>query len=169
MIERIRRLKSKEESFAGVHLPRDAAMLKNNQQFLHYLGLTLQGVGLLMFASLFLTFVSRFGDFSDFDRRMQKQATIGFFSMGIIVAGKLLCRAAARSGKYLDWRGDSNPTRPPFTPFTGMKGGDQHALEDDGKLPLGRQPERIVLVKCSRCGETGGEKANFCQACGEKL
>jgi len=50
-----------------------------------------------------------------------------------------------------------------------MKGGDQHALEDDGKLPLGRQPERIVLVKCSRCGETGGEKANFCQACGEKL
>ncbi len=54
-------------------------MLKNNQQLLHYLGLTLQGVGLLMFASLFLTFISRFGDFSDFDRRMQKQATIVFF------------------------------------------------------------------------------------------
>lgn len=144
-------------------------MPKNTQQMLHYLGVALQAVGLLMFASLFLTFVSRFGDFSDFDRRMQNQATIGFLSMAIIVAGKLLCRGVARSGESLDWRSDHQRNRMPFNPFTRMAGGNQQDPKDDGRLPLGGQPERIVVMKCQRCGQTSAEKANFCQACGEKL
>ncbi len=144
-------------------------MHKNPRQLLHYLGMAIQGVGLLMFASLFLNFARRFGDFNDFDRRMQTQATIGFLSMALIVAGKLLCFGVVRGAQYLDWRSDPNHAQPRFTPFTRMKSGTQHDPKDDGRLPLGRQPETIVLLKCRRCGETSGEKAKFCQACGEKL
>lgn len=169
MTERIERLGSMDESIDGVHSCRKAAMHKNPRQLLHYLGMAIQGVGLLMFASLFLNFARRFGDFNDFDRRMQTQATIGFLSMALIVAGKLLCFGVVRGAQYLDRRSDPNHAQPRFTPFTRMKSGTQHDPKDDGRLPLGRQPETIVLFKCRRCGETSGEKAKFCQACGEKL
>jgi hypothetical protein len=158
---------------APVPLSRNDAMPKTTQQLLHHIGLALQVIGFLMFASLFFTFARRFGDFTDFDRRMQTQAMIGFLSMGIIVAGKLLCRGIARSGGDLDWQSWTKRDQSPLKPFTTIAGGTEEEQKDNGRLPLGiqlgRLPEKIVVVKCRRCGETSGEQANFCQACGEKL
>jgi hypothetical protein len=104
---------------------------------------------------------------------MQTQATIGFLSMGIIVAGKLLCRGIARGGGVLDRQTFSQRNRSPFQPFNSPAGRTQDETKDDGRLPLGmqsgRQPEKIVVVKCRRCGKSSEEQANFCHACGEKL
>ena len=78
------------------------------RQVTYYIGMGLIIVGFLMFASVFVTFMMNFGDFSNFQSDARSFMVRAFGGMGLIILGKIIrglgtgagrLRSGPRSGK----------------------------------------------------------------------
>ena len=78
----------------------------------------------------------------------------GFGSKGLAGSGVLL---------------DPERTRQELEPYSRMAGGMVRDTMDEARLDLGREPERVIVMKCRVCAALNSESANFCQECGIKL
>ena len=135
----------------------------------YHAGIVLTVIGGLMFASVFVTAALHFGDFTDFEARGRSSMFRAFGGVALMVAGGALCGMGARglagSGVVLD----PEQARQDLEPYSRMAGGMLKDAADEAGLQLGRQPERVVMLKCSSCGKLNDEDAKFCQECGKPL
>jgi hypothetical protein len=141
---------------------------------MYYGGFILVGVGVLLFLSTFVTSLSNFGNFDDFEGRTQ---SMGFRAIGgifLIVIGNFLRIVGARG-----WAGsgivlDPEKARKDVEPWSRMGGGMvQDALSEVEvvkKLENKLEPSQpVIKVRCKSCQALNDETAKFCNACGKPL
>jgi hypothetical protein len=119
----------------------------------YYVGCGLIVVGVLSFASVFLTAAMHFGDFSHFASDARSNMLRAFGGMALIVVGGIIrgigARGLAGSGAVLD------------------PGRAREELEAD--IHLSGRPERVIMIKCPSCGTLNEDGSKFCQECGKSL
>ena len=80
--------------------------ISEERQVAYYLGMVLIVVGFLLFASTFVTFLSNFGSFSNFESNAKSCGFRAFGGMGLIFLGGIIrtigARGVAGSGVVLD-------------------------------------------------------------------
>jgi hypothetical protein len=137
-------------------------------------GLGIMIVGGIVFASAGVTFVASLASLGSLEKHFGTYfflfALQGFGGMLLLIVGSIIrgigARGLAGSGVVLD----PEQAREDLEPFTRMAGGmAKDALDEAGISLGGKQPERVVMVKCQACGRLNQEDAKFCQDCGKKL
>lgn len=96
-----------------------------------------------------------------------------FVGFGLIAAGGIMRTIAARgkagSGLVLD----PEQARKDLEPWSRMAGGVvKDALDEADIRPgeiLGKEPEKVVMLKCAHCGKLNEEDSKFCQECGKPM
>ncbi len=136
----------------------------------YYIGTALMVIGGLSFASTFVTFFMHFGDFSNFTANAKSDGLRAFGGMFLLIIGGIVrgigARGLAGSGVVLD----PEKARDELEPYARMAGGMMKDALDEADIRIGgREPEKVVMVKCLSCGKLNEEDAKFCQECGKKL
>jgi hypothetical protein len=135
----------------------------------YYVGMGLQILGGLLFASTFVTFLMHFGDFTDFEARARSNGFRAFGGMALLITGGIIrgigARGLAGSGMLLD----PEKARAELEPYSRMAGGMAKDLLDEANIKIGGEPAKVIMVKCRSCGGLNPESAKFCQECGAKL
>lgn len=143
--------------------------ISQERQAAYYIGLGLQILGGLLFASTFVTSVMHFGDFNDFGGQVRSTSLRAMAGMGLLIVGGLVRTVSARglagSGMILD----PQRARQDLEPFSRMAGGMAKDVLDEAEIKLGSQPTQVIMVRCRSCQELNQETANFCQKCGHQL
>ena len=116
----------------------------------------LAGIGLLLFLSTFVSFISHFGDFSDFEGRSKSGMMRAFGGMICMGIGQFIMRlgrsGVAGSGVKLD----PQEARNDLEPWSRMSGGilkdtlDEAGIDFSGqsrKMPFDEQVRRLELLK----------------------
>lgn len=145
--------------------------ISGGRQFAFYLGTVLQVLGVLLFLSIFVSAasvaVSVFGDGGFSPPGSMFPRAIG--GMVLMAVGRMIREIAkkglAGSGLMLD----PEQARQDLEPYSRMAGGMLNDALEETELNLGRQPEKLVVVKCRSCGTHNQEQAKFCQECGQKI
>ena len=143
--------------------------ISENRRKAYYLGAGMMAVGGLLFFSVFVTGILRFGDFTDFTARSRSEGLRALLGMALMIAGQFVRSAAARG-----WAGsgvvlDPERAREDLEPYSRMAGGMVRDAMDEARIDLGRAPERVVMIRCRGCGKLNEEDSKFCQECGEKV
>lgn len=93
----------------------------------------------------------------------------GFAAASLIIIGRGIRRIGALgfagSGVVLA----PQKAREDLEPFSRMAGGMVKDGLDEANLVPGAKPEKVVMVKCPKCGKLNEEDSKFCQECGNKL
>lgn len=135
----------------------------------YYVGMGLQILGGLLFASTFVTFLTHFGDFNDFEGRAKSDGFRAFGGMALLVIGGIIrgigAKGLAGSGVLLD----PERAREELEPYSRMAGGMVKDVIDEAQFNLGGQPTKEIMLRCRSCGGLSVESAKFCQECGTKL
>jgi len=135
----------------------------------YYVGMGLQVLGGLLFASTFVTFLMHFGDFTDFEARAKSNGFRAFGGMALLIVGGIVrgigARGLAGSGVLLD----PEKARDELEPYSRMAGGMVKDALDEADIGVGGEPTKVIMIKCKSCGGLSQEAANFCQKCGAKL
>ena len=143
--------------------------ISEDRKAAYYVGMLLQIFGGLLFASVFVKFTMRFGDFTDFVDRTKSEALRAFTGMARMMIGGFIrgvgAKGLAGSGVLLD----PERTRQELEPYSRMAGGMVRDAIDEARLDLGSEPEQVIVIKCRECAALNPESANFCQECGTKL
>lgn len=148
--------------------------ISGERKALYYGGLGLMGLGFLLFISVFFSAATSFGNFHNFERRTQSQATRAIAGMVLMVVGGGLrtvgARGLAGSGVILD----PQKARQDVEPWSRMAGGVVKDALSEADLPkvLGGQhqePASVVKVRCQQCKALNDEDAKFCKQCGAGL
>ncbi|MFO0912979.1 MAG: zinc ribbon domain-containing protein [Pirellulales bacterium] len=146
-----------------------ATRISEQRQAAYYIGLGLQILGGLLFASTFVTSFMHFGDFNNFDGQVRSTGIRAMAGMGLLIVGGVVraigARGLAGSGVILD----PQRARQDLEPFSRMAGGMAKDVLDEAEIKLGSQPTQVIMVRCRACQELNQETANFCQKCGNKL
>lgn len=146
-----------------------APQISEKRQTAYYLGMGMMILGGILFASTFVTFIAKFGDFSNFEAHVKSQMLRALAGIGLIIAGSFIrgigARGLAGSGVVLDPAKASED----LEPYSRMAGGMvKDALEETG-LGQAKTPDTIIKIKCLSCGALNPEDANFCQKCGKPI
>jgi len=155
---------------AGITMSR---RISSKRKSLYYLGNVLIVVGMILFASTFVTFLSHFGDVSNFEADARLDFGRALAGMACMIVGGILRRVGARglagSGIVLD----PDRAREELEPYSRMVGGMAKDALDEADIDLdhscSRSPERVVMIKCRACGKLNEEDSKFCQECGQAL
>ena len=143
--------------------------ISEDRKALYYVGTGLQIFGGLLFASVFVTFTMRFGDFTDVVDRTKSEALRAIAGMALMMIGGMIrgvgAKGLAGSGVLLD----PERARQELEPYSRMAGGMVRDAMDEARLDLGREPEKVIVIKCRECAVLNPESAKFCQECGTKL
>ena len=135
----------------------------------YYLGMALTVIGGLTFASVFVTFLIHFGDFSNFESNARSSMLRAFLGMALMVAGRIIqligARGLAGSGVVLD----PQKAREELEAYSRMAGGMVKDALDEAEIALHGTREKVVMLKCQNCGKLNEENAKFCNQCGKKL
>ena len=135
----------------------------------YYLGTGLMVLGGLLFASVFVTGMMNFGDFSNFESDAKSSMFRAFVGMALLVVGGIVRTVGARglsgSGVVLD----PERAREDLEPYSRMAGGMVKDALDETDLGVGSGPEKVVMVRCRACKKLNEEDSKFCQECGEKI
>ena len=155
---------------AGNHPEDDMARrISDERKTAYYIGMALMGVGLLLFASTFVSFASNFGDFTDFESRSKSNMFRAFGGMALIFVGGVVrsigARGLAGSGVVLD----PEKARRELEPYSRMTGGMVKDALDEAGVDLGARGEKVVMIKCRSCGRLNEEDSKFCQQCGKDM
>ena len=106
------------------------------RQSLYYFGMILAGVGVLLFLSTFVSFISHFGDFSNFESQAKSGGMRAFGGMICIAAGQFMMRlgraGVAGSGLKLD----PQEARRDLEPWSRMSGGMLKDTLDEAGIDL---------------------------------
>jgi hypothetical protein len=145
-----------------------------DRKAIYYVGSALVVIGILLFASTFVTFFANFGNFDNFNDRAKSEGVRAFSGMALIVVGQVLRRLGtlglAGSGVVLD----PERARKDVEPWSRMAGGivgdalsevprvkDLRGRDDSGK--------EVVKVRCQGCHALNDELAKFCNQCGKSI
>jgi len=135
----------------------------------YYVGMGLQILGGLLFASTFVTFMMHFGDFTNFEGRAKSDGFRAFGGMALLIIGGIIrgigAKGLAGSGVLLD----PERARDELEPYSRMAGGMVKDAIEEAKIGLGGEAAKVIMVKCRSCGGLSLESAKFCQECGTKL
>jgi hypothetical protein len=137
----------------------------------YYVGTAMSIVGLLMFLSVFFTFAMNFGDFGNFDAQVRSSMFRTVGGIVLLIAGGAVrnigARGLAGSGVLLD----PERARGELKPYSRMAGGMVGDALEAAELPknLGTQAERVVMIRCAKCGKLNEEDSKFCQECGQNM
>jgi hypothetical protein len=125
-----------------------AKQIPEGRKAAYYIGIGLSIIGVLLFASVFVTSAAHFGDFRNFQSRAKSEEFRALAGMALIVIGAIISAVGARglagSGTVLDLE----RAREDLEPYSRMVGG---------------------MVKCPACGKLNEEDSKFCQECGKPL
>ncbi|MFM7976506.1 MAG: hypothetical protein ACKOOI_18660 [Pirellula sp.] len=135
----------------------------------YYVGMGLQILGGLLFASTFVTFLMHFGDFTNFEGRVKSDGFRAFGGMALLIIGGIIrgigAKGLAGSGVLLD----PERARDELEPYSRMAGGMVKDAIEEAKIDLGGEATKVIMVKCRSCGGLSLESAKFCQECGTKM
>ncbi len=155
-----------------VRLQRETAMARHiseDRKTAYYVGMGLQILGGLLFASMFVTFLMHFGDFTNFASRAKSDEIRLFGGMALLIVGGIIrgvgAKGLAGSGVLLD----PERARDELEPYSRMAGGMVKDAIDEARIGLGGDPTKVIMVKCRSCAGLNQESAKFCQECGTKL
>ncbi|MCX6878662.1 MAG: SHOCT domain-containing protein [Verrucomicrobia bacterium] len=113
------------------------------RQGLYYFGMLLTGVGLLLFLSTFVSFISNFGDFTDFRGRSQSGMMRAFGGMICMGIGQFIMRlgrsGVAGSGLKLD----PQEARRDLEPWSRLSGGMLRDTLDEAGVDLSGQSKEM--------------------------
>ena len=133
----------------------------------YYLGMGLTILGVILFASTFVTFAMHFGDFSNFESNAKSGMIRAFGGMVLMIIGQIIrgigARGLAGSGVVLD----PEKAREELEPYSRMAGGMVSDALDEANVNLGNKPEKVIMLKCPSCGKLNEEDSKFCQECGK--
>lgn len=143
--------------------------VSDERKVAYYIGAGLSIIGLLLFASTFVTFAMHFGDFSNFEAHAKSGMFRAFSGIVLLMVGGVICRVAkqgmAGSGVILD----PEKARQDLEPYSRMAGGMLKDALEESEVKLGGTVEKVVMIKCQACGTLNDEHANYCQQCGKPL
>lgn len=129
-----------------------------------YIGRGIAVLGFLLFLSVF---VSAALGAPRPKSTMPIRAVSGFILM--LVGGGIASIGSsgfAGSGVVLD----PEQAKEDLEPYSRMAGGMVKDAMDEAQVSLGgKQPERIIMIKCRACGKLNNEDAKFCQECGKPM
>jgi hypothetical protein len=98
---------------------------------------------------------------------------LAFIGFGLIAGGGFVRSIAARgkagSGLVLD----PEKAREDLQPWTEMGGEMTKDFLDAADIDLNgigkSEPEKVIMIKCQKCGKLNEEDSKFCQECGKSL
>jgi hypothetical protein len=135
----------------------------------YYVGTVLMVVGVLVFASVFITGALHFGDFSNFQSDAKSSMLRALVGMGLVFVGSLVrgigARGLAGSGVVLA----PEKAREYLEPYSRMAGGMVKDALDEASITPGGTKEKVIMIKCQSCGKLNEEDSKFCQECGKQL
>lgn len=146
---------------------------------IYYFGMALLGIGLLLFLSTFVSFLSNFGDFTDFAGRAKSGGMNAF--AGIICAGigQVLMNVGRSGVAGSGLKLDPQEARRDLEPWSRMSGGMlKDALDEAGvdlsgqsqKMPFDEQLRRLEALKKDGLiseAEYGAAKSKILQNIGQ--
>jgi hypothetical protein len=143
--------------------------ISEDRKAAYYIGMVLMVIGVLLFASTFVTSSAHFGDFNNFESRAKSQMFQAFGGMALVVIGGIVRAVGARgwagSGTVLD----PERAREDLEPYSRMVGGMVKDALEEVKPGAGAKPEKVIMIKCPACGKLNEEDSKFCQECGKPL
>jgi hypothetical protein len=147
-----------------------AKRISQGRKTAYYIGMVLAIIGAITFGSVFVSGIMNFGNFDNFEARGRSMAARGFGGMALMIAGMVVmtigARGAAGSGLVLD----PKKAREDLEPFTRMAGGMVKDALDEADITLGKSnSEKVIMIKCRKCGKLNEEDSKFCQECGQIL
>ncbi len=146
-----------------------AKQISNGRKTAYYVGIGLMILGGLLFASTFITFILNFGSFDNFEARAISGMLRAFGGMVLLVIGGILrgigALGVAGSGVKLD----PQQAKEELEPYARMAGGIIKDALDESEIKLGGTSEKIIMIKCTACGQLNEEDSKFCQECGTRL
>lgn len=130
-------------------------------------------IGVIVFGSVFFSFASNFGNFSNFESRAQIEFKRAIIGMAIIAVGGVIrgigAAGVAGSGAILD----PEQARRDLEPYSRMTGGMIGDALDEAGIDVGSRrrttADRVVMIKCRSCGKLNEEDSKFCQECGTHI
>jgi hypothetical protein len=141
---------------------------------LYYGGIACTVFGLLLFLSTFVTGAMNFGNFENFEGRVQSEMCRAIGGMILMMAGGFMMKVGAQglagSGVILD----PEKARKDVEPWSRMTGGvvqDTVSEIDIVKKVGDRLEERPpqIKVRCPKCQALNDETAKFCNQCGASI
>jgi len=135
----------------------------------YYLGMGLMILGGILFASTFVTFAMRFGDFSNFESNAKSDVFRAVGGMALLFVGVIIrgigARGLAGSGVVLN----PEKARQELEPYSRMAGGMVKDALEEANVSLGTGAQKVVMIKCPSCGKLNEEDSKFCQECGREI
>lgn len=136
----------------------------------YYIGMGMAAIGFLMFVSTFFIGPSSTHDFARFEAQAKAAGLFAISGILLIIAGFVVASVGARglagSGVVLD----PEKAREELKPFSEMAGGIVKDALDAAEIKPGvKSPEKVVMIKCQRCGKLNAEDSKFCSECGSKF
>lgn len=138
--------------------------ISDERKALYYAGMAVSGIGILLFLSVFVSFMN--------PERMLSNGSVGAFMsrpfIGILMIAigngmrVVAARGVAGSGIILD----PKKAREDLSPWSSMAGGMIKDAMDETEIHTKKE---IVKVRCRNCSELNDEDAKFCKNCGEKV
>jgi hypothetical protein len=145
------------------------SQISDQRKTAYYTGMVLMIAGGLMFGSTFLIVAIQSGDNTQGASWGGELVTLAFGGMTLMIVGGIIRRIGARglagSGVVLD----PEKARKDLEPYTRMAGGMVKDALDEADVHLGSKSEKVVMIKCTSCGQLNEESSKFCQECGKKL
>jgi hypothetical protein len=146
--------------------------ISDERKAAYYIGMGLTVVGALLFFSVFVSGAMNFGNFDNFDQRGRSMAARAVSGMALLIVGAVIrgigAQGVAGSGVVID----PEKARRDLEPYSRMRGGMIKDALDEADIHLGggaREPEKVIMVRCTACGKLNEEDSKFCQECGKKI
>lgn len=143
--------------------------VSEGRKALHYAGVGLTVLGMLLFLSTFVTAALNFGDFTDFEDRTRSSMLRAITGMAMMMVGGVLMGlgkgGAAGSGLVLD----PERARRDLEPFSRQAGGMIKDAIDEAGFEGRSGGEQQVMVRCLACDHLNEEDSKFCQECGAAI
>jgi hypothetical protein len=141
---------------------------------LYYGGMVLMGIGLLLFLSVFVTFLANFGNFDNFEGRAKSEGFRAIGGIVLMMIGGFVMKVGAKG-----WAGsglvfDPEKGRKDVEPWSRMGGGILNdalsEVEVVKKIGDRLEPrESQVKIRCRKCQALNDETAKFCSQCGSAI
>lgn len=146
-----------------------AREISEHRKTLYYIGMGMQILGGVLFASTFVSFLIHFGDFTDFESRARNNGLTAFVGMALLIIGGVMrsvgARGLAGSGVVLN----PGQAREELEPYSRMAGGMVKDAIEESDINISNDRDQVIMIRCRSCEHLNPEKAKYCQECGEKL
>ncbi len=126
------------------------------RQGAYFFGMILTGVGLLLFLSTFVSFISHFGDFTDFEGRSKSGMMRALGGMICMAIGQFIMRVGRSGVAGSGLKLDPQEARRDLEPWSRMSGGmlkdtlDEAGIDLSGQssdMPFDEQLRRLEALK----------------------